>query len=99
MITFILLKSINKQQFILIISIKNAIFILDKSIKTIIFILVRSIKNSFFVLMKRMKIVEAAKRTHIKEGYILTFNEDDELSVEDINIKIIPAWKWLLKNI
>jgi hypothetical protein len=41
-------------------------------------------------------ILEAAKRTRVKEGCILTFNEDDELTVEGINIKIIPAWKWLL---
>ncbi len=41
-------------------------------------------------------IVEAANRIRSKEGFILTFNEDDEYVIEDINIKIIPAWKWLL---
>ncbi|MCP5046278.1 MAG: ATP-binding protein [bacterium] len=41
-------------------------------------------------------IVEAARAARLKEGYILTYNEEDELLIEGINIKIIPTWKWLL---
>ena len=41
-------------------------------------------------------IVRAAGRTHLKEGYILTFDENDAFVVEDININVMPAWKWLL---
>jgi predicted AAA+ superfamily ATPase len=41
-------------------------------------------------------IVEAAKHIRSKQGYILTYDEEDESVVEGINIKIIPTWKWLL---
>jgi predicted AAA+ superfamily ATPase len=41
-------------------------------------------------------IVEAARSIRSKEGYILTFNEDDEYVIDNITIKIIPTWKWLL---
>lgn len=41
-------------------------------------------------------IVEAAQRVRTNVGTILTFNEADELSEAGIDIKIIPAWKWLL---
>lgn len=41
-------------------------------------------------------LIEAAQSTHSKEGYILTFNEEDEQMADDLKIKIIPVWKWLL---
>jgi predicted AAA+ superfamily ATPase len=37
-------------------------------------------------------------RNPAKVGYILTYNEADEYVTADINIKIIPTWKWLLKK-
>ncbi|UCH92497.1 MAG: ATP-binding protein [Candidatus Aminicenantes bacterium] len=43
-------------------------------------------------------IIEAAKRIRTNIGYILTYNEADEFVIEDINIKVVPAWKWLLDN-
>jgi len=41
-------------------------------------------------------ITKAAKHIGTDMGYILTYNEEDEFISEDINIKVIPAWKWLL---
>lgn len=41
-------------------------------------------------------LVGAAKFIRSKEGYILTYDEEDESMAEDIHVKIIPAWKWLL---
>ena len=41
-------------------------------------------------------IVEAAKRIGLEEGYILTFDEEDEVIMEGIKIKIVPAWKWMV---
>ncbi len=41
-------------------------------------------------------ITKAAKHIGTGTGYILTYNEKDEFVSEDINIKVIPAWKWLL---
>jgi predicted AAA+ superfamily ATPase len=43
-------------------------------------------------------IIEAAKRIRANKGYILTYNEEDEFAAEDINIKVVPAWKWLLNS-
>jgi predicted AAA+ superfamily ATPase len=42
-------------------------------------------------------IVETARIIRSKEGYILTFNEDDEYVIDNITIKVIPTWKWLLE--
>ncbi len=41
-------------------------------------------------------ITQAAKHIGTDIGYILTYNEEDEFVSEDINIKVIPTWKWLL---
>jgi len=41
-------------------------------------------------------ITKAAKHIGTGIGYILTYNGEDEFVSEDINIKVIPAWKWLL---
>lgn len=41
-------------------------------------------------------IIEAAKHIRINIGYILTYNQEDEFVIEDINIKVTPAWKWFL---
>ncbi len=43
-------------------------------------------------------IVEAAASTRSQEGYILTFNEEDEYTIDNLNIKVMPAWKWLLSG-
>jgi predicted AAA+ superfamily ATPase len=43
-------------------------------------------------------IVEAAASTRSQEGYILTFNEEDEHMIDNITIKVMPAWKWLLSG-
>jgi predicted AAA+ superfamily ATPase len=32
----------------------------------------------------------------LKEGLILTYEQEDEIKVENKTIKIIPVWKWLL---
>ncbi len=42
-------------------------------------------------------LVEALIFHNLKEGLILTDSEEDEFTVKDMKIKVIPAWKWLLK--
>lgn len=35
----------------------------------------------------------------VKEGWILTLDEEEELTIDGVHIKIIPAWKWMLQNL
>jgi len=41
-------------------------------------------------------LLEAARHVRTNEGLILTYNDEDQLLIDSVNIKIIPAWKWLL---
>jgi len=43
-------------------------------------------------------LLEALKEFKIKEGLILTYKQDDEFKIEDKTIKVLPVWKWLLKD-
>ena len=43
-------------------------------------------------------ILEAMNKFNLKEGLILTENQEDEIKVEDKTIRIIPVWKWLLEE-
>src|SRR3989338_5014094 len=40
-------------------------------------------------------IITALKEFNLKEGLILTYNQEDEFSVEGRRIIIKPVWKWL----
>jgi len=60
------------------------------------------IQVSFSLADKKTKerevkgLVETLKYFSLKEGIIITFDEKDELEVENYKIKIIPAFKYLL---
>lgn len=41
-------------------------------------------------------LMEAIDKFDLKEGLILTYNQDDKISVEGKKIIIKPVWKWLL---
>ena len=43
-------------------------------------------------------IVDAMEKFKLKEGLILTFNQEDKFVIKDKIIKAIPVWKWLLEN-
>ena len=43
-------------------------------------------------------LVDAMDRFKLKEGLILTYNQEDKFVIKDKIIKAIPVWKWLLKN-
>jgi predicted AAA+ superfamily ATPase len=40
-------------------------------------------------------LLEALKKFNLKEGLILTYNQEDNFRLKDKNIKVIPVWKWL----
>lgn len=41
---------------------------------------------------------EAMERFHRSEALIITFDDEEELTVSEGIIRIMPAWKWLLEN-
>lgn len=43
-------------------------------------------------------LIEAMKEFKMKEGKILTFEDEDEFKQEGFMIKVIPVWKWLLED-
>jgi len=43
-------------------------------------------------------LLEAMKAYHLTEGIIITENEEEEFEVEGFQVKIIPIWKWLLRD-
>ncbi len=43
-------------------------------------------------------LLEALNKFKLKEGLIITFDNEQELKINNKKIKIIPAWKWLLEK-
>ncbi len=41
-------------------------------------------------------LLEALRKFKLKEGLILTYDQEDEMKLENKKINIIPVWKWLL---
>ena len=42
-------------------------------------------------------LVEALTCYNLKEGLILTDEDEDEFTIKNFKIKVMPTWKWLLK--
>src|SRR3989344_3452722 len=42
-------------------------------------------------------LLEALKKFKLKEGLILTYDQEDEFKIEEKKITIKPVWKWLLE--
>ena len=43
-------------------------------------------------------LIEAMEKSRLKEGLILTYDQEDKLKIEKNEISIIPVWKWLLNR-
>ena len=43
-------------------------------------------------------LLGALKKFNLKKGLILTYNQEDELNIENKKIFIKPVWKWILEN-
>ena len=41
-------------------------------------------------------LINACKKFKLKQGYILTHNQEDELELDSIKISVIPTWKYFL---
>ena len=42
-------------------------------------------------------LAEAMNKFKLKEGIILTYNQEDIFEIDGKKIKLIPVWKWLLE--
>ncbi len=42
-------------------------------------------------------LLKAAAYCKVETGWIITLDEEEELTIEGVKIKIIPAWKWMLQ--
>ncbi len=40
-------------------------------------------------------MLEALKEFNLKEGLLLTYNQDDHFEIKDKKIIVRPVWKWL----
>ena len=43
-------------------------------------------------------LIEACQKLNEKEEVLFTCDEESSETIEGINIKIIPVWKWLLES-
>ena len=43
-------------------------------------------------------LAEALNKFKLKEGIILTYNQEDDFEAEGKKIKLIPVWKWLVEK-
>ena len=43
-------------------------------------------------------LMDAMKKYDLKEGYILTLEEEESLELDNKNIYLKPIWKWLLES-
>ena len=41
-------------------------------------------------------LLEAMDKFKLKEGMIITYDDEDSIVMEDKKVKVIPAWKWAL---
>ena len=44
-------------------------------------------------------LIEAMDKFKLKEAVILTHEQEEELKVKSKRIKVLPVWKWMIKNI
>ena len=43
-------------------------------------------------------LLEAIKKFNLREGLILTFNQEDKFEIDGKHIIIKPVWKWMLEH-
>jgi len=42
-------------------------------------------------------LVDALEKLNLRQGIILTFDQQKEIRAKGKTIKVMPAWKWLLE--
>jgi hypothetical protein len=41
-------------------------------------------------------LLEAMKKFNLKEGWLLTKDQEEERKIDGKNIHIVPVWKWMV---
>ncbi|MFH0854267.1 MAG: ATP-binding protein [bacterium] len=54
--------------------------------------------NDDNIRREKSGLIEAMEEFHLKEGVILTANEEGIIKQDNLIIKIMPIWKWLLET-
>jgi predicted AAA+ superfamily ATPase len=42
-------------------------------------------------------LAEACRELGLSQGTIITYDEEDELTADGVDVKIVPVWKWIFK--
>lgn len=43
-------------------------------------------------------LIECCKKLNLEKGTILTYDMEEELKINGIEVNMVPVWKWILKN-
>jgi predicted AAA+ superfamily ATPase len=43
-------------------------------------------------------LIEALDKFNLPEGLILTHDQEDEITIKNKKIRIMPSWKWMTKD-
>ena len=43
-------------------------------------------------------LIEACKSHNLKKGFLLTYDQENDIDIDGIKIHILPVWKWLLNQ-
>lgn len=43
-------------------------------------------------------LIEACRRLNVKKGVIFTYDDEKNIEIGKIDIRVLPVWKWLIKN-
>lgn len=43
-------------------------------------------------------LLDAMKKYKLKEGLILTYDEEEDITLGSLKIKVVPVWKWFFIN-
>ncbi len=43
-------------------------------------------------------LIDAARHLDTRAATILTYTDEDDFTIQDIHIKVLPVWKWLLQD-
>ena len=57
-----------------------------------------TISDQATLTREKRAITEAMSETGLTMGYILTYNEESDITSEGFVIKVIPVWKWILEK-
>ncbi len=78
---------------------KECDFVIRKGMK-----IIKTIQVSYKINETNKKreiggLLEAMDDFKLKQGLILTYDQEEEIIIEKKKIKIVPVWKWLLKKL